>query len=108
MGLGLGGLFGATALDGAVQARLEAASPINQVRRGLPPFLLVHGTADKTVPYEGSLAMREKLRTAGNRCDLITIPNGPHGMIFWDKIDPTYKEQVIAWLNRTLAASPPR
>jgi len=44
---------------------LGALSPINHIRPGLPPFLLLHGDADQSVPYEQSLAFQAKLRTHG-------------------------------------------
>ena len=33
-------------------AILRETSPINHVKPGLPPFLILHGDADKTVPYQ--------------------------------------------------------
>src|SRR5207253_9885165 len=33
---------------------LHDASPINYVKPGLPPFLLLHGTKDPQVPYDQS------------------------------------------------------
>gem|GEM_PF-5607052 len=38
---------------------------IRRSRPGLPPFLLLHGDADQSVPYEQSLAFQVKLRTHG-------------------------------------------
>jgi alpha-L-fucosidase 2 len=104
---GLAGLFGSAALDHETAVRLQAASPINFVRPGLPPFLLLHGTADKSVPFENSVDLQAKLRAAGDTCDLIVIPGGAHGMINWDKIAPDYKERVVSWLSRTIAAPTP-
>jgi alpha-L-fucosidase 2 len=95
-------LFGATQLDEGVLKTIEQASPIEGVKAGLPPFLLLHGTADKNVPYQQSLDMQKRLRSVGVTCDLITIPEGPHGMLYWDKIDPAYQEKVVAWLKQTL------
>ena len=37
-----------------------------------------------------------------NRCDLITISGGGHGMGGWDKLKSDYKEQLVAWLKTTL------
>lgn len=82
---------------------LAEASPALHVRPGLPPFLLVHGTADTRVPYAQSTGMQAKLRQAGVPCDLITVPGGPHGMGGWKKLGSDYQDQVVAWLRRTLA-----
>jgi alpha-L-fucosidase 2 len=75
------------------------------VKKGLPPFLILHGDKDKTVPFQQTLNFMEKLHAAGVPCDLITIPGAPHSLLAWDKLYPDYKAQLIAWLNRTLDAS---
>lgn len=81
---------------------LKALSPINYIRPGLPPFLLVHGVADQSVPYEQSLAFQEKLKANDVRCDLITIPGAPHRLTEWNKYLPEYGSQVVAWMNEIL------
>jgi acetyl esterase len=104
-------LFGlGTKLDDATVKTLHDASPINFVNAGLPPFLLVHGTADKSVTYDQSLQWQAKLQALHVPCDLITIKDGPHVMGRWETLDPTYKDKVAAWLAHTLApktAAPP-
>jgi acetyl esterase len=47
---------------------------------GLPPFLLLHGTADEQVPYEQSPRFCEALKTQGVACELYTVPGGRHGL----------------------------
>ena len=66
--------------DEATLQLLREASPINHIRAGLPPFLLVHGTGDMSVLYNWSPLFQSKLKAAGVSCDLITIPDGTHGM----------------------------
>lgn len=89
---------------------LADLSPINHVHPGLPPFLLLHGDADKSVPYAQSIAFQARLHAAGVRCDLITIPGGPHGLLAWKQAAPDYPERMITWLRAVLAvgvATPP-
>ena len=93
-------------LNDAAWKTLREASPISYVRKGLSPYLLVHGTKDATVPFEQSLKFQEKMKASGNACDLIAVEGGIHGMGGWEKIDPSYKEKLIAWLRQTLAAAP--
>jgi alpha-L-fucosidase 2 len=100
-------LFGTPATTASTQDLLRSASSLYQVRPGLPPFLLVHGTHDTQVPYQESIKMRDRLEAAGVPCELITIPNGPHGMFSWTKFDPNYQSKVVAWLQHTLSAAPP-
>ena len=54
-------------LSAATQAILKDASPIGAVNADLPPFLLVHGTTDMSVPYEQSQRMQKALRRVTKR-----------------------------------------
>jgi dipeptidyl aminopeptidase/acylaminoacyl peptidase len=72
----------------------------------MPPTLLLHGTADVTVPRQQSLNYRDRLRRAGVSCELMTIERAPHGLLTWGKLDPAYPAKMIAWLNRTLGVAP--
>lgn len=96
-------LFGIKGLDDAAWVALRDASPITQVRAGMPPYLLIHGTRDDKVPFDQSLKFQEKMRAAGNACELIAVEGGAHGMGGWEKIDPGYKDKLVAWLRATLA-----
>lgn len=65
-----------------VPDRMELAkrvSPLTYVRAGLPPIIMVHGTADGSVPYEQSERLHEALDKAGAQNELVAIPNGGHG-----------------------------
>lgn len=88
--------------NAASLALLRATAPINHVKPGLPPFLLLHGDADKTVPYPTSVNFQARLRAAGVACDLITLPGAPHGLLTWDKFLPGYAGQMTAWLRQKL------
>ncbi|MEO7598259.1 MAG: pectinesterase family protein [Opitutus sp.] len=83
-------------------AILRATSPINHVTSGAPPFLLLHGDADKTVPYQQTLNFKAKLEANHVPVQLITIPGGPHGLLAWEQLAPDYPDQMIAWLLQTL------
>jgi acetyl esterase len=96
-------LFGCTKMDTQTIATLRAASPLNFVHSGLPPFLLLHGTADRVVPYEQSVAFSARLKSVGVPCDLITIDGGYHAMGNWNKVAPGYKGEVVSWLRKALA-----
>jgi len=45
---------------------------------GFPPTIIVHGTADALVPYEHSVALKERLERLGVRNELVSIPGAPH------------------------------
>jgi len=85
---------------------IRAISPINHVRPGLPPYLLIHGDADKTVPIQQSLDFQAKLRANGVPCDLIIIPGGVHRLAGWEKNSPDYPTRMMDWVKDALAATP--
>jgi acetyl esterase/lipase len=77
-------------------------SPITYARAGMSPLLLIHGTADSKVPFENSLRLEKAWKEAGVSCELLPIKDGDHGMESWEKVDPSYKNKMIAWLKKTL------
>jgi acetyl esterase len=100
-------LFGSDKFDGPTAARMHAASPIEHVRPGLPPFLLVHGSADTKVDYRQSTDFQAALIKAGVPCKLITVNGGGHGMKNWAALGSDYQAQVVAWLQQKLPQQPP-
>ena len=70
-------------MNDAARARIREASPMNYVRKGLPPFLMIHGTRDAAVPYDQSVMMCARLRLTGNQCELYTVQDAPHGFGPW-------------------------
>ncbi len=76
------------------------ASPINHVSSQSAPILLIHGDADKSVPFEQSEGMEKALRTAGVPTRLLRIPGGAHGPTFpGAKNPPDYMGEMIRWLD---------
>jgi len=69
--------FGCTN-EGCPPGMLEKASPINFVDKNDPPTLLIHGTADKTVPSEQSVELFNSLKASGVKADLHLIDNAGH------------------------------
>jgi len=54
------------------------ASPVNHISADDPPFLILHGTADKIVHYEQSIELHDKLRESGIDSRLVIIEKAPH------------------------------
>ncbi len=63
---------------------VRAASPATHLGAGRTPprFLLEHGTADCTVPYQQSVAFAGALRAAGGAADLRIVDGAGHGPDF--------------------------
>ena len=54
------------------------ASPITYLKKGQPPFLVLHGTADTTVDVEQSRQFAAALEKAGVEHQLVLIDGAPH------------------------------
>jgi len=54
-------------------------SPLEYVRSGVPPTIMIHGDADPTVPYQHSIRLKAALDKAGVQNRLFTVPGGHHG-----------------------------
>lgn len=80
---------------------LQDVSAITYVKKGLPPFLLIHGTDDKQVSYQQSVQFQKKMTAIGNSCELITVEGGPHGMGVINNF-PETKVKMIAWMRKIL------
>jgi len=96
------GLFDVTELNDDTWVKLKRASVTTDLPSKLPPYLLIHGTKDLQVPYEQSIRFQKLMQEKGNTCDLITIEGGGHGMGGWNKLNSDYREQLVAWLKKTL------
>ncbi len=96
--------FGVTPQTTDVDAQLRKISPYYMVHRDLPPFLLLHGTADEQVDYGQSPRFCDALKAKGNSCQLYTVQGARHGMGQWEENSGqlAYKEKVVDWLKQTV------
>jgi acetyl esterase/lipase len=61
-------------------AVLKAASPLNHVAPGDPPFLILQGTADRIVPADQSERLAQHLAAAHVPAKLVLVNRGMHGL----------------------------
>ena len=61
--------------------RALAASPLTYAKVGAPPFLLLHGSADRVIPSEQSRLLDTALRRAGGSSRLIVVEGGEHNLL---------------------------
>jgi hypothetical protein len=86
--------------------RLMVASPITHVTSDDPPFLMLHGDADTTVPIIQSSVMEAALKKAGVEAKFVTVPGGRHGNNFGfrpgDSRLPDDVKEAALWFDRHL------
>jgi acetyl esterase/lipase len=68
-----------------VPDRVRAASPISYVGDDAPPFLIMHGLSDSSVPHGQSVLLYEALKRAGHEVTLRLIDGLPH--TFFNRTD---------------------
>lgn len=82
-----------------------AISPLHQLHQNLPPILLMHGTADKTVPVAKAEEFATKAKEMGLAITLITYPDKVHGFFNTEKDEDGHVRSLRdmkAFLARTL------
>ncbi|MEU9987043.1 alpha/beta hydrolase [Streptomyces sp. NPDC048045] len=97
-----------TALLGGTADQLpelaRAASPVSYAGPATPPpFLLVHGTADRLLPYSQSEVLAEALLHAGGQVTLRPVEGADHIFLGAPDVTPMVSESV-AFLARHLGA----
>ncbi|MEZ5388155.1 MAG: alpha/beta hydrolase [Prosthecobacter sp.] len=78
-----------TSKEGYGQAKIgerwQEISPAHNVRPGLPPTIVFHGTGDTVTPFKGAKTFHDAMLKAGNRCELDVNEGGVHGYLMRDK-----------------------
>jgi len=95
-------LRGCTELDANSLQWLWDISPINYVRPGVVPVLLVHGTNDTTVPYQQSLNFKRRVEDVNGVCELLTLNEASHKIAEWNNSDKEYQKKIASWLWKQL------
>lgn len=93
-------LFGATIAE--KPELYKEASPLTYVRAGLPPFLVVHGDKDDTVPFAQSSMFVEALQKAGVAVKFIVVKGGGHDLNATPADREARWNEALTWLNETL------
>lgn len=84
-----------------------AAQPINFVGGDEPPFLLIHGDADKRVDPRNSPRMADALRAHGVAVELQMLPGGAHRTPLAGLYRAEHHPEVLASIMRFIDASKP-
>jgi acetyl esterase/lipase len=102
----LSGLIGETVQQpitpgSSVYQKLMDASPIQYVKAGGAPFLLIHGDADELVPYADAEAMRILFEKNDVPAKVITVKGGTHTSTVMDH-NAEYAPEIVRWLDKYL------
>jgi acetyl esterase/lipase len=79
--------------------KLQNASPEHFIKADMPPFLLIHSAADKTVDSKQSTHFRDAVAAAGGRVSLTMIPDVDHSFI--GQTPEATREASLLALQRT-------
>lgn len=93
-------LIGAPIADPAHRAKVRRADPITYVSAGDPPFLIMHGDADGTVPHHQSVLLYDALAAAGVPVRFVTLAGAGHGTGGFGA--PAAAELVASFLDHRL------
>jgi acetyl esterase/lipase len=88
-------LLGAMAVDRPDLAR--KASPVTYIDKNDPPFIIVQGEKDESVPNTQSKLLHAWLGLTGVKSQLIIVPNAPHYGVMFDTED--VRKEVFAFLE---------
>lgn len=81
--------------------KAKAASPVYQVKKDAPPFLLIHGTQDRTVPFEQSELLYDALEKEGVPVDLLALEGADHADLaffqneIWERIIKFFRDTLV-------------
>src|SRR5262245_38384717 len=79
------------------EALAKSASPVTHVSKDDPPFLIVHGTKDMTVPISQAERLHAALTKAGVDSTFVKIEGGGHAIA-----GPEVNRRVRAFCDRHL------
>ena len=95
-------LFGVTELNDQTREVMKRFSPLYQVKPGMPPLLLIQGTADRL--HAQAVAFQNELVKVKADHEVFDVVGAPHGIENWEgHAEWTgYKTKLIEWLRAKL------
>lgn len=77
-----------------------ANSPVSKVTKDAPPFLIIHGMNDHTVPFSQSESLYEALETNGCDVTLLALEGADHADLqffqdeIWERMTGFFKTKL--------------
>jgi acetyl esterase len=93
-------LFRRTVLDDESRGVLRKYSPQYSAHKGMPPVLLVNGTAERL--WSQAQGFSRRLGEIGVPHEIVTLDGAPHGLENWEGHPEWmfYKQRVAEWITR--------
>ena len=88
------------------ESNFERLSPQSHVRAGTMPILLIHGSADKTVPLSMAQNLYNALSAVNAPCTMKVYPGAGHAGLLFDALAQP-KPQLVADLVEFIKTCPP-
>ncbi len=76
--------------------RVKEISPLQHIKKGAPPCIIFHGTADRTVPFKSVEHFSAAMKEAGNICRLVPFEEKGHGFFNYgrDKDNSSFNKTI--------------
>jgi dienelactone hydrolase len=76
--------------------RAKEISPLQHIKKGAPPCIIFHGTADSTVPFDSVERFTSTMKKAGNICRLVPFEEKGHGFFNYgrDKDNSSFNKTI--------------
>ena len=96
--------IGATEINDNARKLLREASPMTYIHKGMPPYLIIVGTADQLVGFRQSKEFCDKVNQAGSQCEIYPLQGAPHWLVRWENHPEWqgYKDKVTGWLKEVM------
>jgi len=85
-----------------LKEKYKEISPVEHVEPGVPPTIIFHGTRDTTVPLANCRDFQDRMKKAGNRCELLTFEGASHGFFNYGRGDGTAFVETVRAMDRFL------
>jgi acetyl esterase len=79
-------------------------SPAHHVHAGAPPMIIFHGRADHTVPFVTTEGFANRMKAAGNRCELVGFDDQSHGFFNYGREGNRFFVQTLKQTDEFLAS----
>ncbi|NNM86864.1 MAG: alpha/beta hydrolase [Phycisphaerales bacterium] len=78
-----------------VKAKWRTFSPLENIKKGMPPTLVMLGTKDQLIPMKTAESFRQKILDVKSRCELVFFAGQMHGFFNYSP----YRGETIALMD---------